>query len=193
MKSIWVKNSRKIFLALAIGGFAWYASTTLGADRHERFSAQDLDKEAVAETNATAAATAASTPRPQIDGIGILNTPTSTRRRPVQFTIFGVANDQAPQSQFLWGEFCFVDKNSHISFMTGKIETVTINGDQGAFTGTARIGGPRNKQIVQFTATVTANQNFPSEHFFSLVLSNGYAVSGNLKSGEIVIHDVDPD
>jgi hypothetical protein len=111
----------------------------------------------------------------------------------VQFTIFGVANDQAPQSQYLFGEFCFIDKNSHISFSTGKIETVTINGDQAAFTGSARIGGPRNKQIVQFTVMVTANQDFPSQHFFSLALSNGYTASGSLRSGEIVIHDVDPD
>lgn len=190
--SFWVKCSRNIVIAVVASGFAWSGSTALAAG-HAKFAAKDADTEDVAETNGTAQATADATPRPQIDGVGTLNTPNSTRGKPVQFIMFGVANDQAPGSQFLFGEFFYCDRKAHISFTTGKIETVTINGDQGAFTGTARIGGPRNKQIVQFTVSVTANQNFPSEHFFSIALSNGYSASGNLKSGEIVIHDVDPD
>lgn len=192
MKSFWVKRSRNIFFGLVASSFVLGGSTMFAAGQAERFSAQDVDKEAVAQSNATAAATADATPRPQIDGIGTLNTANSTRSKPVQFTILGVANDQATP-EFLFGEFCYVDRKAHISFSTGKIETVTINGNQGAFTGTARIGGPRNKRTVQFIVTVTANQNLPSQHFFSIVLSNGYAASGNLKNGEIVIHDVAPD
>jgi hypothetical protein len=191
--SFWIKGSRTIAIAVIASGFIWSGSTAFAAG-HAKFAAQDADQEeAAAEINSTAQATANATPRPQIDGLGTLNVPNSTRRKPVQFIMFGVANDQAPGSQFLFGEFFYCDKNAHISFTTGKIETVTINGDQGAFTGTARIGGPRNKQTVQFTVMVTANQNFPSGHFFSIALSNGYTASGNLKSGEIVIHDVDPD
>jgi len=190
--SFWVKSSRNIFFALVASGFVWCGSSAVAAG-HEKFAARDAAAEETAVTADTTQATAAATPRPQIDGLGTLNTPNSTRRKPVQFIMFGVANDQAPGSQYLFGEFFYCDKKAHISFTTGKIETVTINGDQGAFTGTARIGGPKNKQTVQFTVSVTANQAFPSQHFFSIALSNGYTASGNLLSGEIVIHDVDPD
>jgi hypothetical protein len=168
MKSLWGKRSRNLFLAIIAAGVAWPASPAM------------------------AQATPESTPRPQIDGIGIVNTATSRRTKPVQFLISGVANEQATPDS-LAGDFFYQDRKSHVTLISRTIETVTINGDQGAFTGTGRIGGPRNKQIVQFTVMVTANQDKPSEHTFSIVLSNGYAASGNLRAGEIVIHDVEPD
>ena len=136
-------------------------------------------------------ATASPTPffGPQIDGHGTITAPNGGRD--AQFFIFDVENEQVTP-QFLEGQFGYLDKRSHINFTTGQIETVTINGNQGAFTGTARIGGPRNRQTVQFTVTVTANTGSTPDTF-SIVLSNGYAASGNLKSGSIVIRTVDPD
>lgn len=192
MKSIWTKYNRNILCAAVVTGLAWCALSALAAGQQENFVAQAADNQGQVSENATAAATADSTPRPQIDGIGTLNTPRGTRSKPVRFLISGVANDQATP-QFLSGAFAYVDRRSHINFTTDKIETVTINGNQGAFTGTARIGGPRNKRTVQFTVTVTANGNFPSEDTFSIVLSNGYTASGNLLNGEIRIRDEDPD
>lgn len=182
MTSLWNNCRRNLVYTVIAVGLVWSGSAAL---------AEDLDK----DTAATAAATADSTPRPQIDGVGTIARPKGANlglNREAQFVILGVANDQAT-SQFFAGAFIYVDRKSHISFITDKIETVTINGDQGAFTGTARVGGPRNKQIVQFMVTVTANQALPSDDTFSIVLSNGYSASGNLKSGSITIRTVDPD
>jgi hypothetical protein len=79
-----------------------------------------------------------------------------------------------------------------MTFKTGKIETVTINGNNGAFTGTGGIGG-KHKQTVQFMISVTANQTPATGDTFSIVLSNGYAASGHLTSGKILIRTLDPD
>jgi hypothetical protein len=86
----------------------------------------------------------------------------------------------------------YLDKRSHINFTTGQIQTVTINGNQGTITGTARIGGPKSRQTVQFTIIVTVNSGSTPDTF-SIMLSNGYAASGNLKSGTIAIRTLDPD
>jgi hypothetical protein len=130
------------------------------------------------------------TPLPQIDGFGSIAAPNGGRD--AQFFIFDVEDEQVTP-KYLEGEFGFLDKKSHINFSTGKIETVTVNGNQAAFTGTARIGGPKNKQIVQFTVNVTANQTPTTTNTFSIVLSNGYTASGTLTSGQILIRSLDPD
>lgn len=130
------------------------------------------------------------TPPPQIDASGTIASPSGSRRD-AQFFIFDVENEQVTP-QFLEGSFGYVDKKSHISFITGNIQTVTIHGNQGIFTGTTRIGGPRNKQNVTFTVAVTANEGATPDTF-SISLSNGYSASGNLTSGRIVIHTLDPD
>ena len=179
MRLLWNNCSRNLLYTVIAVGLVWCGSTAL---------AEDLNKD-------TAAATADSTPRPQIDGVGTIARPKGNNlglNREAQFVILGVANDQTT-AQFFAGAFIYVDRKSHISFVTDKIETVTINGDQGAFTGTARVGGPRNKQTVQFMVTVTANQALPSDNTFSIVLSNGYTASGNLTGGKITIRTVDPD
>ena len=129
-------------------------------------------------------------PVPQIDGFGTIAAPRGGRD--AQFSIFDVENEQFSNSQFLEGEFGYLDKKSHIRLTNGKIQTVTINGNQGAFTGIGRIGGPRSKQMVQFTVTVTANEGAVPDTF-SIVLDNGYSASGNLTSGSITIHTLDPD
>src|SRR4029077_19104391 len=127
-------------------------------------------------------------PVPQIDGHGTIAAPNGGRD--AQFFIFDVENEQVTP-QFLEGQFGYLDKKSHISFITGNIETVTITGNQGTFTGTTKIGGPRNRQTVQFMITVTVNQGATPDTFM-IALSNGYMASGNLKSGSIQIRTLDP-
>jgi hypothetical protein len=137
---------------------------------------------------AQATATPSGTPPPQIDGEGTIAGP---RGRQAQFFITDVENEQVTP-RFLEGEFGYSDHKSRITFTTGRIQTVTINGNQGAFTGTAQIGG-KHKQQVQFTVTVTANQTPATNDTFSIQLSNGYTASGSLTSGSISIRTLDPD
>jgi hypothetical protein len=93
----------------------------------------------------------------------------------------------------LEGEFSYLDKKSHIRLTSVTIQTVTINGNQGAFTGIGRLKrGPRSKRMVQFTVTVTASEGAVPDTF-SIVLDNGYSASGNLTSGSILIRTLDPD
>ena len=125
---------------------------------------------------------------PQIDAEGTIAGP---HGRQAQFFIQDVENERVT-NKFLEGEFGYSDHKSHITFTTGNIETATINGNQGAFTGTAHIGG-KHIQLVQFTVTVTANHNPATGDTFSISLSNGYTASGNLTSGEITIQTLDPD
>jgi hypothetical protein len=136
----------------------------------------------------TPTATPSGTPVPQIDGEGTIAGP---KGRQAQFFIQDVEKEQVT-NKFLEGEFGYSDHKSHVTFTTGNIETCTINGNQGAFTGTARIGG-KHKQMVQFTVSVTANQSPATGDTFSISLSNGYTASGNLTSGQITIHTLDPD
>ena len=167
---------------MAVGAVTWGISSLYGAGFEENGKMPDVSPQQTATPTP-------GVPVPQIDGHGTITAPNGGR--PAQFFIFDVENEQATP-QFLEGEFGYLDRRSHINFTTGNIETVTINGNQGAFTGTARIGGPRNRQTVQFTVTVTANQGATPDTF-SIVLSNGYAASGNLTSGSITIHTLDPD
>jgi hypothetical protein len=127
-------------------------------------------------------------PGPQIDGRGTIAGPSG---RDADFFIVDVENEQIT-AKYLEGEFGYTDHKSHVTFTTGKIETVTINGNNGAFTGTGRIGG-KHKQTVQFMISVTANQKPATGDTFSIVLSNGYTASGHLTSGKILIRTLDPD
>jgi hypothetical protein len=182
--------------ALTAGVLMWAASPAIGAPRGGKFVEQDLDKGLanVAQVAATATPTPTPTPStsppPQIDGVGTIHA--TSGRRDAQFFIFDVENEQVTP-QYLEGTFGYLDKKAHINFVTGNIETVTVNGNQAAFTGTARIGGPRNRQIVQFTVTVNVDTNSVGADTFSIVLSNGYSNSGSLTSGRIVIQTLDPD
>lgn len=176
--------------ALAVAGVTGGISSVSGAGFGENTKTADAVEQISPQQEGSPTPTPSpGVPVPQIDGQGTIAAPNGGRV--AQFFIFDVENEQVTP-QFLEGEFGYLDKKSHINFTTGKIETVTINGNQGAFTGTARIGGPRNKQIVNFTVTVTVNQGATPDTF-SIVLSNGYAASGNLTSGSIVIRTLDPD
>ena len=125
------------------------------------------------------------TPAAQIDGSGTIAAPKGHTN--AQFSIFAVENEQLSN-----GGFSYLDKKSHIRLSTQTIQTVTINGHLGAFTGIGRLGGTRSKQMVQFTVTVRANGGAVPDTF-SIVLDNGYAASGNLTSGSIRISTLDPD
>jgi len=190
-KSFWTR-SQVVIGALVASALIWGVSAALAKNHDSKFSAQDVDEEASAMSSLAAApqatATPSGTPPPQIDGFGTINGPNG---KFAQFFIFDVEDEQITP-EFLEGEFGYIDKRSHINFTTGKIQTVTINGNQGTFTGTARIGGPRNRQTVQFTVMVTANEGAVSDTF-SIQLSNGYSASGNLRTGTIQIRTLDPD
>jgi len=126
----------------------------------------------------------------QIDGSGTIAAPRGHGN--AQFSIFDVEHEQLPNSQVPEGQFSYLDKKAHIHLTNGTIQTVTINGNQGAFTGIGSLGGVRNRQMVQFTVTVTANEGAVPDTF-SIVLDNGYAASGNLTSGSVRISTLDPD
>jgi len=184
-----LNNVRRITVwVIALSAFTWGISGLYGGG----FEETQKTANAVPQQTATPTPTPTPTPGvavPQIDGHGTITAPNGGR--PAQFFIFDVENEQATP-QFLEGEFGYLDRRSHINFTTGQIQTVTINGNQATFTGTGRIGGPRNRQTVQFMVTVTANDGATPDTF-SIVLSSGYSASGNLTSGSITIHTLDPD
>ena len=184
----WKRNG--VVASVAVATVLIWSAPSMSAGNHDgKFGSQQLDAAAVETAQPQAAATPTAPPVPQIDGHGTITAPNGGRD--AEFIIMDVENEQVTP-QYLEGIFAYLDKRSHVSLTTGKIETVTINGNQGAFSGTARIGGPRNKQIVNFTVTVTVNTGTTPDTF-SLVLSNGYSASGNVKSGSITIQTLDPD
>jgi hypothetical protein len=159
-----------------------YYAWTWGTGANQNFT---LQIEGVSPTP-----TPTATPSPgqsaQMDGEGTI---AGRKGRQVQFFIQDVKNEAT--TDFLKGEFGYSDHKSHVTFTTGEIQTVTINGNQGAFTGMAHIGGEHKKRV-QFTVSVTANQNPATGDTFSIVLSNGYTASGFLTSGSITIHTLGP-
>jgi hypothetical protein len=195
MKLNWSKSGQIALCALIAGILIWGIPRAIASGHEGERRAQDATAEqAVPQGAVTPTPTPSTTPfpgpSPQIDGEGSIAGAGKGRNAP-QFFILDVENEQIT-SQFLEGEFGYSDHASHISFTTGKIETVTINGNNAAFTGTARIGG-KNKETVQFTVSVLANQTAPPGDSFTISLSNGYNASGNLTSGQITIHTLDPD
>jgi hypothetical protein len=82
----------------------------------------------------------------------------------------------------LIGSFNYDDPATPISIHSMKITSLSFNGNQAHFTGTAKIG----KTKVTFTVDVTDN-GVPND-FFSLHVSNGYSASGYLTSGHIAVH-----
>jgi hypothetical protein len=129
----------------------------------------------------TATATPTATPLQEINGTGTFRGPGGTG---VQFFMVDIEDEQITQN-FLEGFFHYRDRGSHVSFGTGKITSVTINGDQASFSGTATIG--KSKQPVNFIVSVTGNKVAPNEDSFSISLSNGYSAGGTLTKGSISI------
>lgn len=83
----------------------------------------------------------------------------------------------------LIGSFSYSDPGSSVSISANKISSLSFNGNQAHFTGTAKLG----KKSVSFTVDVTDNGTPGTLDFFSIHLSTGYSASGNLTSGDLEI------
>ena len=82
------------------------------------------------------------------------------------------------------GNVDYSDPNAGFRLTQIKITSMVFTGDCVHITGTARIG---NRTRVSFT--VDACDNFPpGTDSFAISISNGYAASGNITSGQIVFH-----
>jgi hypothetical protein len=192
MKSRWYKQAEAGLYVLVtiflIGGVSPAIAGGHDGNGTTRNSAAKISPQGEISPTPTPTPTPSPTAVPQIDGEATIAGPNG---RQAQFFIQDVENEQIT-NKYLEGEFGYSDHKSHVTFTTGNIETVTINGNQAAFTGNAQIGG-KHRQRVQFTVTVTANQSPATGDTFSISLSNGYSASGNLTSGKITIHTLDPD
>ena len=82
------------------------------------------------------------------------------------------------------GGFSYSDPAAGLSFTSSKITTLTFNGNQAHFAGTARNG----KSKITFTVDATDNGSPGTLDYFSIQVSNGYSASGNPTSGDIQIH-----
>jgi len=81
------------------------------------------------------------------------------------------------------GGLSYSDPASNVSFSSTKVTTLTFNGNQAHIAGTGKVG----KKKVSFSVDVTDN-GFPGTlDLFSISLSDGYAASGNLATGDISI------
>jgi hypothetical protein len=85
----------------------------------------------------------------------------------------------------LIGSFSYNDPATPFSFSSMKITSLTFNGNQAHFAGTAKLS---KKSQISFTVDVTDNGDPGTNDFFSLHVSNGYSASGNLTSGNISLH-----
>ena len=85
----------------------------------------------------------------------------------------------------LIGSFSYSDPASNLSFTSSKVTSLSINGNQAHFTGTAKLS---KKSTVSFTVDVTDNGTPGTFDTFSIQLSNGYSAGGTLTSGDIEIH-----
>jgi hypothetical protein len=84
------------------------------------------------------------------------------------------------------GSFSYNDPASKVS-VSGNVSSLTFNGNHAHFTGPTR--GGRRGSVVSFIVDVTDNGTPGTNDFFSVQLNNGYTASGNLTSGDIVIHN----
>jgi hypothetical protein len=82
----------------------------------------------------------------------------------------------------LIGSFGYDDPGTPFSIHSSKITSLSFNGNQAQFTGTAKVG---KKSTISFTINVTDNGDPGTNDFFSLQVSNGYSASGFLTSGNI--------
>ena len=84
----------------------------------------------------------------------------------------------------LIGSFSYSDPASNLSFAATKITSLSINGNNARFTGTAKLS---KKSTVSFTVNVTDNGTPGTFDTFSIQLSNGYSAGGTLTSGDVEI------
>jgi hypothetical protein len=187
MKSFWRKIGQAVLCALVASFLIWDVSHTAASGNDGSRFAQNSAATISPQGAFSPTPTPSPAGNPEINAEATINGPNGGHP---QFFIIDVENEQAT-NRYLEGEFGYSDHRSHVTFVTGKIQTVTINGNQGTFTGMATIGG-KHRQRVQFTVNVTANQNPATGDTFSISLSNGYSASGNLTSGWMSISQRDP-
>jgi hypothetical protein len=83
------------------------------------------------------------------------------------------------------GSFSYSDPAANLSLSASKLTSLSFNGNQAQFTGKAKLG----KHKVTFTVDVTDNGSPGTNDTFSISISNGYSAGGNLRSGNINIHN----
>jgi hypothetical protein len=92
------------------------------------------------------------------------------------------------------GAFSYSDEGAAVSFSSSKITSLLIEGNHAHLSGTAktaknRAGKGKSKGAgkISFTVDVIDNGDGASDTF-SIQLNTGYNASGNLTSGNIVVH-----
>ena len=86
------------------------------------------------------------------------------------------------------GSFNYDDSTNGIAIHGGKITSLTFNGNQAHFSGTAKGGGKGKSKGMSFTVDVTDNGNPDTLDTFSIQAGSGYSASGNLLDGHITVH-----
>ena len=87
----------------------------------------------------------------------------------------------------LVGSFSYSDPAASLSFSSSSISSLTFNGNQAHFTGTAKLS---KKSKLTFTVDVADNSGPAGPgtlDTFSIQVSNGYSASGNLLSGNLTV------
>jgi hypothetical protein len=120
----------------------------------------------------------------RVDGSGTIIALSGGQMGPVNFTIqVGITKNKKGKSKI-------TGSASYNGISAKKITSLTINGNDASFSGTAKI--PKTSvaraQKVSFTIDVTGNGNPGTNDTFAIGISNGYSASGNLTSGNILIH-----
>jgi hypothetical protein len=94
------------------------------------------------------------------------------------------------QKKQMFGQFSFNDPNNLV-IGDAQVTSLTISGNTAHFTGTTVQRASRRRRPPQLTFTVDVSDNCEPGTLdtFSIRASNGYSASGNLTSGDIVIHN----
>ena len=82
------------------------------------------------------------------------------------------------------GYFSFCDPAAGVCITNAKIRSLSITGNSAEFSGQGYL---ENGSRVTFNVSVTDNGEPGTSDTISITLSNGYSVSGTLKSGDIRI------
>lgn len=96
---------------------------------------------------------------------------------------FGVRFQKSRRATKIIGSFTYTDSASGISLHASKFSSLTFDGNQAHFTGTARM---TRRSTVGFSVDATDNGDGTFD-VLSVQLTNGYSDAGNLSSGNISI------
>ena len=92
---------------------------------------------------------------------------------------------QSKKKSKIVGSFNYDDSANGISIQGGKISSLSFNGNQAHFTGTAKGGKGKG---MSFTVDVIDNGEPGTLDTFSIQASRSYSASGNLLDGDITVH-----